>query len=137
LGWIVYCLRQGGESLSKTGLLALPALALFVGVACAADKIALNCSGTMVAGGNKGTAPNQSLVIDLDRGIVRIASIGELSITKLTENSVSFQGKSEDGQTVWRGDVDRFSGLTVVTVWRHNEVLVNYNLTCRRPEPLF
>lgn len=91
----------------------------------------------MVAAGTKDTAPTQSLIIDLDRGIVTMGSIGELSITKLTENSVSFQGKSEDGQTVWRGDVDRFSGLTVVSVWRNKEVLVNYNLTCRRPEPLF
>jgi hypothetical protein len=32
---------------------------------------------------------------------------------------------------------DRFSGLAVVSVWRNQEVLVNYNLTCRRPEPLF
>ena len=61
----------------------------------------------MVAAGTKETAPAQSLVIDLDRGIVTIGSMGELSITKRTENSVSFQGKSEDGQTVWRGDVDR------------------------------
>ena len=107
------------------------------GVACADDQIALTCSGTMVAAGTKETAPTQSLIIDLDRGIVTMGSIGELSITKLTENSVSFQGKSEDGQTLWRGDVDRFSGLTVVSVWRNKEVLVNYNLTCRRPEPLF
>ena len=123
--------------MSKTGPLALPALALFAGVACAGDQIALICSGTMVASGTKDTAPNQSLVIDLDRGIVAIGSIGKLSITKRTENSVSFEGKSEDGQTVWRGDVDRFSGLAVVSVWRNQEVLVNYNLTCRRPEPLF
>jgi hypothetical protein len=91
----------------------------------------------MVAAGTKDTAPNQSLVIDLNRRIVTIGSIGELSITKLTENSVSFEGKSEDGQMVWRGDVDRFSGLAVVNVWRNKEVLVNYNPTCRRPEPLF
>jgi hypothetical protein len=32
---------------------------------------------------------------------------------------------------------DRFSGLAVVSVWRNQEVLVNYNLTCRRLEPLF
>jgi hypothetical protein len=120
---------------SKTGPLALPALALFAGVACAGHQIALTCSGTMVAAGTKDPAPNQSLVIDLDRGIVTIGSIGKLSINKRTENSVSFEGKSEDGQTVWRGD--RFSGLAVVSVWRNQEVLVNYNLTCRRLEPLF
>ena len=123
--------------MSKTGLLTLPALALFAGIACAGGQIALICSGTMVASGTKDTAPNQSLVIDLDRGIVAIGSIGKLSITKRTENSVSFEGKTEDGQTVWRGDVDRFSGLAVVSVWRNKKVLVNYNLTCRRPEPLF
>jgi hypothetical protein len=91
----------------------------------------------MVAAGTKDTAPNQSLVIDLDRGIVTIGSVGKLSITKRSENSVSFEGKTEDGKTVWRGDIDRFSGLAVVSVWRNQEVLVNYNLTCRRPEPLF
>ena len=123
--------------MSKTGLLTLPALALFAGIACAGGQIALICSGTMVASGTKDTAPNQSLVIDLNRRTVTISSIGELSITKLTENSVSFEGKSEDGQMVWRGDVDRFSGLAVVNVWRNKEVLVNYNPTCRRPEPLF
>jgi len=122
---------------SKTGLLTLPALALFAGIARAGGQIALICSGTMVASGTKDTAPNQSLVIDLDRGIVAIGSIGKLSITKRTENSVSFEGKTEDGQTVWRGDIDRFSGLAVVSVWRNKKVLVNYNLTCRRPEPLF
>ena len=123
--------------MSKTGLLTLPALALFAGIASAGGQIALICSGTMVASGTKETAPNQSLVIDLDRGIVAIGSVGKLSITKRTENSVSFEGKTEDGQTVWRGDVDRFSGLAVVSVWRNKKVLVNYNLTCRRPEPLF
>ena len=123
--------------MSKTGLLTLPALALFAGIACAGGQIALTCSGTMVASGTKDTAPNQSLVIDLDRGIVAIGSIGKLSITKRTENSVSFEGKTEDGQTEWRGDIDRFSGLAVVSVWRNKKVLVNYNLTCRRPEPLF
>jgi hypothetical protein len=83
--------------MSKTGPLTLPALALFAGIACAGDQIALTCSGTMVAAGTKDPAPNQSLVID--RGIVTIGSIGKLSITKRTENSVSFEGKSEDGQT--------------------------------------
>jgi hypothetical protein len=91
----------------------------------------------MVAAGIKDPAPNQSLVIDLDRGIVTIGSIGQLSITKLSANSVSFEGKSEDGQTLWQGDVDRFSGLMVVSVWQNKEVLEYYNLTCRRPEPLF
>jgi hypothetical protein len=91
----------------------------------------------MVAAGIKDPAPNQSLVIDLDRGIVTIGSIGQLSITKLTANSVSFEGKSEDGQTLWQGDVDRFSGLMVLSVWQNNDVLEYYNLTCRRPEPLF
>ena len=124
--------------MSKFGLIALATvLTLLTGLSYAADKIALTCSGTMVASGTKETAPSQSLLIDLDRGIVTIGSIGKLSITKRTENSVSFEGKTEDGQTVWRGDVDRFSGLAVVSVWRNKKVLVNYNLTCRRPEPLF
>ena len=91
----------------------------------------------MVSAGAKEPAPNQSLVVDLDRGIVTIGSSGELSIVKRTENSVSFEGRSEDGQTAWRGDIDRFSGLTVVSVWRNDEILLHYQLSCRRPEPLF
>ena len=126
-----------GNILSKIGLIALATVLILTGLSYAADTIALTCSGTIVSGGTKEPAPNQSLVVDLDRGIVTIGSIGELSIVKRTENSVSFKGSSEDGQTVWQGDVDRFSGLTVVSVWRNKEILLHYQLICRRPEPLF
>ena len=124
--------------MSKFGLIALvTVLTLLSGVSYAADKIALTCSGTMVSAGIKKPAPNQSLVVDLDRGIVTIESIGELSIVTRTESSVSFKGRSEDGQTAWQGDIDRFSGLAVVSVWRNDEILLHYQLSCRRPEPLF
>jgi len=127
-----------GAILSKTGLLGLTTvLTLLTGLGYAADKIALTCSGTMVSAGVKKPAPNQSLVVDLDRGIVTIESIGELSIVTRTESSVSFKGRSEDGQTAWQGDIDRFSGVAVVSVWRNNEMLLHYQLSCRRPEPLF
>jgi hypothetical protein len=123
--------------LSKFGLIALATvLTLLTELSYAADKIALTCSGTVVSAGTKEPAPNQSLVVDLDR-IVTIESIGELTIVKRTEHSVSFKGSSEDGQTVWQGDLDRFSGLTVVNVWRNKEALLHYQLSCRRPEPLF
>jgi hypothetical protein len=124
--------------LSKFGLIALvTVLTLLSGVSYAADKIALTCSGTMVSAGIKKPAPNQSLVVDLDRGIVTIVSIGELSIVTRTESSVSFKGRSEDGQTAWQGDIDRFSGVAVVSVWRNDKKLLHYQLSCRRPEPLF
>ena len=124
--------------MSKFGLIALvTVLTLLTGLSYAADKIALTCSGTMVSAGIKKPAPNQSVVVDLDRGIVTIGSSGELSIVKRTENSVSFNGSSEDGQTVWQGDVDRFSGLMVVSIWRNKEALLHYQLSYRRPEPLF
>ena len=124
--------------MSKFGLIALvTVLTLLSGVSYAADKIALTCSGTMVSAGIKKPAPNQSLVVDLDRGIVTIESIGELSIVTRTESSVSFKGRSEDGQTAWQGDIDRFSGVAVVSVWRNDKILLHYQLSCRRPEPLF
>jgi hypothetical protein len=126
-----------GNILSKIGLIALATVLILTGLSYAAGKIALTCSGTIVSAGTKEPAPNLSLVIDLDRGIVTLGSIGELSIVKRTENSVSFKGSSEDGQTVWQGDVDRFSGLTVVSVWRNKQILLHYQLICRRPEPLF
>jgi hypothetical protein len=113
------------------------ALALLSGIACAADEVALTCSGTRVAAGTKEPAPNQSLVIDLDRGIVKMGSVGKLSVVKLTETSVQFKGNSEDGQTVWQGDVDRFSGVAVVSAWRDERIVMHYQLICRRPEPLF
>ena len=91
----------------------------------------------MVGAGTKDLAPTQSLVIDLDRGTVTIGSIGELSIVKRTDLSVAFKGSSGDGQWTWQGDIDRFSGLATLTVWHYKEVVVHYNLTCRRPEPLF
>ena len=124
--------------MSKFGLIALvTVLTLLTGLSYAADKIALTCSGTMVSAGAKEPAPNQSLVIDLDRGIVKFGSIGELAIVKRTETSVYFNGNSEDGQTVWQGDIDRFSGLAVVSVRRNKEIVRHYQLSCRRPEPLF
>jgi hypothetical protein len=124
--------------LSKFGLIALATvLTLLTELSYAADKIALTCSGTVVSAGTKEPAPNQSLVVDLDRGIVTFESIGELSIIKRTENSVSFKGSSEDGQTMWQGDIDRSSGVAVVSVWRNKEALLHYQLSCRRPEPLF
>jgi hypothetical protein len=32
---------------------------------------------------------------------------------------------------------DRYSGSAIVTGWRNKEVVANYNLTCKRAEPLF
>jgi len=135
----VRSLKPRVTALSQIGLIALTSgLITLTGITVyAAETIALTCSGTIVSGGTKEPAPNQSLVVDLDRGIVTIGSIGELSIVKRTESSISFKGSSEDGQTLWQGDVDRFSGLTVVSVWRNKEILLHYQLSCRRPEPLF
>jgi len=91
----------------------------------------------MVSGTRKEPAPSQSLVVNMDEGVITLGSIGKLSIIKRTENSVSFKGISEDGETEWQGDLDRFSGLAIVSVRRNKEILRHYQLTCRRPEPLF
>jgi hypothetical protein len=111
--------------------------AFLTAVSYAADQIALTCSGTRVVEGTKELASNLSLIIDLKRGIVTVGSIGDLSIVKRTETSIHFNGNSKDGQTVWRGDVDRFSGVAVVSAFRNKGVVMHYQLTCRLPEPLF
>jgi hypothetical protein len=115
------------------GLLILPALALSSGVA-SADKIALTCSGTMLIMGTKEPAPNQSLVIDLERGSVT-SSFGDFPIIKRTAASVDFKGNSDDGQTVWHGYVNRLLGLATMSAWRNKALVVHYLLTCKRANP--
>ena len=109
--------RRPEERLSKVGPVALAtALTLLTGVTgYAADKITLNCSGTVWVKGvtREGQAPNPSFVIDLDDGIVT-SSLGEFAITELTPSRISF--KAKHGDTAWYGGVDRFSGYAIVTV---------------------
>ena len=67
------------------GFLSLTALlVLFPGIACAANKITLNCSGT-VADPEKfkvTPAPAESFVIDLDKGEVATSLLGSFSIIR-------------------------------------------------------
>jgi hypothetical protein len=113
------------------------ALGLLTGVTgYAADKITLNCSGTVSVKGvtREGQAPNPSFVIDLDDGIIT-SSLGEFAITELTPSRISF--KAKHGDTAWYGAVDRFSGDAIVTVQRSNEVVTDYKLGCKGAQPLF
>jgi hypothetical protein len=80
--------------------------------------------------------PPQSLIIDLEQGTVT-SPFGDFSITKRSDNKVVFEAYSEDGGTKFSGGLERYSGSAIVTGWRNKEVVSNYNLTCRRADPLF
>ena len=60
----------------------------------AAERIVLSCSGTMFVPGQFGVAPvpDQSFIIDLDKGSVS-SSLGDFSITKVTEDRVDFRAR--------------------------------------------
>lgn len=129
--------KRPGEELLSRICLTLLASSILAAVSYAANQTALTCSGIRVSADIKEPVANQSLVVDLERNLVSIGFAGELSIAKTTETSVHFHGVSEDGQTLWRGDIDRLSGVAVVSAWRNKEVVMHYQLSCRRPEPLF
>jgi hypothetical protein len=86
------------------GFLSLTALlVLFPGIACAANKITLNCSGT-VADPEKfkvTPAPAESFVIDLDKGDVATSLLGSFSITKRTEDRIDFRAESGQPNSQW------------------------------------
>ena len=118
--------------LSKFGPIALATvLILLTGLSYAADKIALVCSGTLWAkGAGEGPPPTQSVVIDLDRGVVT-SSLGDFSIINITENQIRFRGATTNGDTS-AGNVDRYSGLVAVSTFHNKEIIANYQLNCQR-----
>jgi hypothetical protein len=118
---------------------ALAVCVVLTGVSYAADKITLACSGTSWTKGNniQTQAPSQSFVIDPDRGIVTSPLFGKLSILKSTGDDISFKGVAENGNIIV-GRFDPYSGFATVRTWHNNkELLLNYNLNCKRANPLF
>ena len=114
-------------------------LVLFPGIACAADKITLNCSGT-VADPEKfevTPAPAESFVIDLDKGEVSTSLLGSFSIIKRTEHRIEFKAESRQPGELTVGSVSRLTGVATVTAWREDEMLWNYSFKCKRADPLF
>jgi hypothetical protein len=128
--------------LSKIGLMALvTALALSSGVACAADKIYLVCSGTISGSSPEKPAredTGESIIIDLDQGIV-IWGEDTLHITSNVGNTIEF--KSRPGQTFSSGVIDRVLGKFFVTesikVPGKKFIVRTYYLTCKPAKPLF
>jgi ethanolamine utilization microcompartment shell protein EutS len=106
---------------------------LVIGDSYAADKIALNCSGTL-SGTVETPIPSLSLLIDLN--LFRVTgSIGPFFISKITENRVDF--KAVRNGDIVLGTVDRYSGSAVITTRRNEEMVSTYNLTCKSANPLF
>jgi hypothetical protein len=107
----------------------------------AAEKISLSCSGTFASketGFENTPSLNQSLLIDLDQGVVT-GSPGEYEIFKVSETSIAFRAQSSD-PTVRSivGGVDRVSGAASVTAWLDDShVRYIYQLNCKRTNPLF
>jgi hypothetical protein len=102
----------------------LPALALVPGDACAADKIALTCSGTVASKGAKKTLPRIALVIDQDQKKVT-GALGMFSITESTDSFTWFRG-AEGG-----GMIDRNSGAATVSE-AFGPDRKSYQLVCKR-----
>jgi hypothetical protein len=118
---------------------ALAVCVVLTGVSYAADKITLACSGTSWTKGNNihmQAAPSQSFVMDPDRGIVTSPLFGKLSILKSTEDVISFKGVAENGDIIV-GRFDRYSGFATVRTWHNKELVLNYDLNCKRANPLF
>ena len=122
------------------GFLSLTALlVLFPGIACSANKITLNCSGT-VADPEKfkvTPAPAESFVIDLDKGDVATSLLGSFSITKRTEDRIDFRAESGQPGEFTVGSISRLTGVATVVAWRDDEMLWNYSFKCKRADPLF
>ena len=128
---------RGFHRLRFLSLTAL--LVLFPGIASAADKITLNCSGT-VADPEKfevTPAPAESFVIDLDKGAVSTSLLGSFSITKRTEDRIDFKAESGQPGEFTVGSVSRVTGVATVVAWRDDEMLWNYSFKCKRADRLF
>jgi hypothetical protein len=114
-------------------------LALFTGVSYAADKITLTCSGMQWDGRvpiKKEAVPPQSVIIDLDKGIVTMP-LGDSDLSEITENYVMFAGVSDDRKRSWKGRIDRISGSGYVTMSFGSEFSSNTQLSCKPAKPLF
>jgi hypothetical protein len=114
-------------------------LALFAGVSYAADKITLTCSGMQWDKSfpiKKEIVPPQSVIIDLDKGIVTMP-LGESDLSEITENYMTFAGVSDDRKRSWKGRIDRISGAGYVTITFGSEISSNIQLSCKPAKPLF
>ena len=110
--------------MSKVGPLAflLHALAFVSNEVCAAERIALTCSGTVSSNGLEKPIPSLTIVVDLNQNKVS-GALGQFSITESTESTIWVRGADGGGM------IDRRSGLANL-----NEPFgtpKNYQLTCK------
>ena len=84
----------------------------------------------------KETVPPQSVIIDLDKGIVMMP-LGDSDLSEITEDYVMFAGVSDDGKRSWKGRIDHISGSGYVTMSFGSEFSSNTQLACKPAKPLF
>jgi hypothetical protein len=87
----------------------------------------------------KETVPPQSVIIDLDKGIVTMP-LGDSDLSEINENYMTFAGVSDDRKRSWKGRIDRISGAGYVTITFGSEVSSissNIQLSCKPAKPLF
>lgn len=70
------------------------------------------------------------------------ASVGDFSITEVTENEIHFTNKPEkinegENRIEINGNIDRVSGHASIYNWRLLTLAFRYDLTCKRTNPLF
>ena len=70
------------------------------------------------------------------------ASVGDFSITEVTENEIHFTNKPEkinegENRIEINGNIDRVSGHASIYNWRLPTLAFRYDLTCKRTNPLF
>ena len=128
-----------GLALVPTVSYAVTALALLAGIAHAADKITFSCSGTRTSSRAPLEPQHQgpeSIVIDLDRGIVMWGS-DTFPIVRNAGNTIAFE--SREGDTTTKGSIDLALGTLFATeeYAAIGRIQLTFELACKRPNPLF
>ena len=101
----------------------LAALTFVSAEICAAERMALTCTGTVSSKGYEQPSPGIALIIDLDQKKVT-GALGKFAVTESTENSIWFRG------AIGGGMIDRKSG--VATVYEaFSAERKRYALTCK------
>jgi hypothetical protein len=128
-----------GLALVPTVSYAVMALALLAGIAHAADKITFSCSGTRTSSRAPLEPQHQgpeSIVIDLDRGIVMWGS-DTFPIVRNAGNTIAFEAR--EGDTTTKGSIDLALGTLFATeeYAAIGRIQLTFELACKRPNPLF
>lgn len=118
-------------------LLSFAVLVSVAGLACAANTITLNCTGTLWSEATDfkdKSIPPQSLFINFDRKTVT-GGFGDFSITGVTSTHVMFEAPpSREGELPIKGHVDRVTGSASIYALRSdgNGMVWSHTLSCNR-----